>query len=295
MATGTDRALVVQTAGALATAGGERSLVQYASQEVAVATVSAALIAGGVSSVVAPVLAVVVVVGCVVMHGVTRYVERRLRVRVDQNATQLGPLQHLARTQTPEHFTMVINGTGTWGDDDNKQYYNAFLSSASCDGGDDATRQLASYAPVNPDHLQGISKLIRSDNYTKCTVRDMGGFTAAEEGARPPFSVRLCMPDVLALIRQSWEYEKFSETKCGTMTVLAIRPKQDTKKSAKSSAKLRVAWYNGAGTGGAIDATEAMVYTEKEWKSTKYAGKTKPMPEGFADVDVALDRCLVFV
>lgn len=36
------------------------------------------------------------------------------------------------------------------------------------------------------------------------------------------------------------------------------------------------------------------VYTEREWKKTKYAGKTKTMPEGIADVDMALDKTLVF-
>lgn len=36
------------------------------------------------------------------------------------------------------------------------------------------------------------------------------------------------------------------------------------------------------------------VYTEREWKKTKFAGKTKTMPEGIADVDMALDKTLVF-
>lgn len=36
------------------------------------------------------------------------------------------------------------------------------------------------------------------------------------------------------------------------------------------------------------------VYTEREWKKTKYAGKTKTMPEGIADVDMALEKTLVF-
>lgn len=38
----------------------------------------------------------------------------------------------------------------------------------------------------------------------------------------------------------------------------------------------------------------SQVYTEREWKKTKYAGKTKTMPEGIADVDMALEKTLVF-
>lgn len=39
---------------------------------------------------------------------------------------------------------------------------------------------------------------------------------------------------------------------------------------------------------------QAYVYTVKEWKKTKYAGKTKPMADGIADVDMALEKTLLF-
>lgn len=132
---------------------------------------------------------------------------------------------------------------------------------------------------MNAGHLTGISKLIGGS--MKCTVRDMGGFT---ELAQKPFSVKLGMLDVLALIRQSWVYERFAETKCRTMTVVVI-------KSQRGNTKLRLAWSNH----GDLNATQATVYTEREWKKTSYAGKTRNLPDGFADVDMALDRSLVFV
>lgn len=72
---------------AFAATKGERSVVKRAAQDVAVAAVSAGLIGVGVSTVVAPVLAVVIVVGHVVVRGMTRLVERKVAVSsVDQQA-----------------------------------------------------------------------------------------------------------------------------------------------------------------------------------------------------------------
>lgn len=260
-AAGQDHSLVLYGANALAATAGELTIKQ-AAQEVAVATVSAALIAGGVSTVVAPVVAVVIVVGHVIIRGATRYVYKKVRVRADQRShvEQL----HLNQAEPPDNFTMIINGN--WVDGK----FNAFLS----------PNDNASYTLVDPRHLHGLSKLIGGGK--SCNVRDMGGFTT---GAKKPFSIRLSMPDVLSLIRQSWEYEKFATTNDGTMTVIFIRAKK------RSSTKLRIAWQNS----GPLDSCQAMIFTEKEWKSSKFSKKTNPMPDGFADVDVALDRSLVFV
>lgn len=75
---------------------GERSVVRRAAQDVAVAAVSAGLVAGGISTVVAPVLAVVLVVGHVAVRGVTRLVERRVPV---STADQKDHLEQLHLTQ----------------------------------------------------------------------------------------------------------------------------------------------------------------------------------------------------
>lgn len=94
-------------------------------------------------------------------------------------------------------------------------------------------------------YLKGISKLISGS--TDCNVRDMGGFT---EDAPTPFAVRISMPDVLALMRQSWVYERFCQTKCGSRTVVVLRSKHSRGKD-----KLRVTWENS----GSLDYTKAQV------------------------------------
>lgn len=124
---------------------------------------------------------------------------------------------------------VVLNGVGPNGE------FNSFVSP-----NDDA-----SYGAVSPGHLKGVSKLI--SGATNCNVRDMGGFT---EGAAVPFGVRISMPDVLALMRQSWVYDRFCQTKCGTMTVVVLRSQHSRGKD-----KLRVAWENS----GSLDYTKAQV------------------------------------
>lgn len=173
----------------------------------------------------------------------------------------------MKQARAADHLTLVINGV--LGEDGESRCFNAFLSPI-----DDT-----SYTQLNAGHLAGLSKLIGGS--MKCTVRDMGGFT---ELAPTPFSVRISMVDLLALIRQSWVYDRFAETKCKTMTVVVI-------KAQRGSTKLRIVWSNE----GDLNATQANVYTEREWKKTSYAGKTRNMPDGFADVDMALERSLVFV
>ncbi|CAM9740071.1 unnamed protein product [Laminaria digitata] len=236
-------------------------MVAWAGGEVAGAGVSTALVAVGVSSVIAPVVAVIVLVGHVVVKGAAFAVNKRLKVRADQKA-HLEDLT-LTEARTADHFTVFINGTGAPGE------CNAYVSSTD----------YRSHAPVSAGALNGISKLISGS--AKCNVRDMGGFT---ENLPTPFNVRISMPDVIALMRQSWTYERFCTTKCGTMTIVVLRPQQGKAK------KLRVAWE----TSGSLECTKAKVYTEEEWKQTPYAGKTKTMPEKVADVDMALDRTLVF-
>ena len=122
----------------------------------------------------------------------------------------------LTEARTADHFTIFINGARAPGE------CSAFVSSTD----------YRAHAPVSPDALNGISKLISGSN--KCNVRDMGGFT---ENLPTPFNVRISMPDVLALMRQSWTYERFCKTKCGSMTIVVLR-------SQNSKAKLRVAWEN---------------------------------------------------
>lgn len=124
---------------------------------------------------------------------------------------------------------VVLNGLGPNGE------FNAYVS----------PNDNASYAPVSPGHLKGISKLI--SGATNCNVRDMGGFT---EEASTPFTVRISMPDVLALMRQSWVYERFCQTKCRSMTVVVLRSQHSRGKD-----KLRVAWENS----GTLDYTKAQV------------------------------------
>lgn len=237
-------------------------MVKWAGGEAAATGVSTALVAGGMSALAAPVLAVIVLVGYVVGKGATLAVRKRLQVRAEQRA-HLEEL-NLTETTSASHFTVVINAVDAEGQ------CNAFVSST----------QDTSYAPVSPDHLKGISNLISGS--TDCDVRDMGGFT---EGIPAPFSVRIRMPDVLALVRQAWAYERFCQTKCGSMTVIVLRSQ-----NKKNKTKLRLAWENS----GSLDGAKAMVYTEKSWKKTRYAGKTKTMPEGIADVDMALHKTLVF-
>lgn len=124
---------------------------------------------------------------------------------------------------------MVINGVGPNGE------FNAFVSPSDN----------ASYAPISAGHLTGISKLI--SGVTNTNVRDMGGFT---DEASTPFAVRISMPDVLALMRQSWVYERFCQTKCGSKTVVVLRSQHSRGKD-----KLRVAWENS----GSSDYTKAQV------------------------------------
>lgn len=219
------------------------------------------LAAAGVASVLVPAVAVVVLVGHVVVGGVTSIVRKRLKVRADQRA-HLEQLK-LTEAKAVDHFTLVINGIGA-----EAGQFSAFVSPADND----------SYVPVSIGHLRGISKIISGSG--KCNVRDLGGFT---EGADAPFSVRVSMPDLLALMRQSWRYERFCQTKCRTMTVVVL-------KAQSGKTKLRVAWENS----GAMDYTKAFVYTEREWKKTKFSGKTKTMPENIADIDMALEKTLLF-
>lgn len=242
-------------------AGRGQAVVKWASSEVATGAVSTGLVAAGVSSVLFPVAAVIVVVGHVIIKGVTHLVRKKVRVRAEQKA-RLEQLK-LTETRAADHFTMVINGNGA-----EEGQYSSFVSQT-----DDA-----SYAPVSAGRVKGISKLISGS--LKCNVRDMGGFTEGESG---PFSVCISMPDVLALMRQSWVYERFCQTKCRTLTVVVLR-------SQKGKTKLRVAWENA----GSAEATKAMVYTVSEWKKTPFSGKTKSMPENTADIDMALDKTLVF-
>lgn len=260
--TGTDEEgqIVARQRGSKTVAGGQ-ALVKWASAEVATGAVSTGLVAAGVTSVLFPVAAVIVVVGHVIIKGVTHLVRKTVQVRAEQK-THLEQL-NLTETQAADHFTMVINGNGAV-----DGQYSAFVSPT-----DDAN-----YMSVNAGHVKGISKLISGN--VKCNVRDMGGFTEGESG---PFSVCISMPDVLALMRQSWVYERFCQTKCKTMTVVVLR-------SQKGNTKLRVAWENS----GSIEATKATVYTVSEWKKTPYAGKTKSMREDIADIDMALDKTLVF-
>lgn len=124
---------------------------------------------------------------------------------------------------------VVLNGVGPNGE------FNAFVSPNDND----------SYAPLSPGQLKGISKLI--SGAMNCNVRDMGGFT---EDAEAPFAVRISMPDVLALMRQSWVYERFCQTKCRSMTVVVLRSQHSRGKD-----KLRVAWENS----GSLDYTKAQV------------------------------------
>ena len=168
----------------------------------------------------------------------------------------------LTEARTSDHFTIFITGTGAPGE------CSAYVSSTD----------YHSHAPVSTGALNGISKLISGSG--KCNVRDMGGFT---ENLPTPFNVRISMPDVIALMRQSWTYERFCKTKCGSMTIVVLR-------SQNSKTKLRVAWDNS----GSPDCCKAKVYTVEEWKKTPFAGKTTTMPEKVADVDMALDRTLVF-
>eukprot|EP00903_Cladosiphon_okamuranus_P012979 g12113.t1 len=242
-----------------------QAVVKWAGNEAAATGVSAAMVAVGVATVIPGAIAVIVLVGHVVVRGGIRAVKKKLKVRADQKEQ----LEQLKLTETTAasatgHFTVVVNGVGPNGE------FNAFVSPNDND----------SYAPLSPGHLKGISKLI--SGATNCNVRDMGGFT---EDAEAPFAVRISMPDVLALMRQSWVYERFCQTKCRSMTVVVLRSQHSRGKD-----KLRVAWENS----GSLDYTKAQVYTEREWKKTKFAGKTKTMPEGIADVDMALEKTLVF-
>ncbi|CAM9282493.1 unnamed protein product [Hapterophycus canaliculatus] len=242
-----------------------QALVKWAGGEAAATGVSAAMVAVGITTLVAPAVAVIVLVGHVFVRGSIRSVKKKLKVRADQKAH----LEQLKLTETTApsasgHFTVVLNGKGPNGE------FNGFV----------APNDNNSYKPVSSGHLKGISKLISGS--TNCNVRDMGGFT---EDAPTPFAVRISMPDVLALMRQSWVYERFCQTKCGSRTVVVLRSKHSRGKD-----KLRVTWENS----GSLDYTKAQVYTEREWKKTKFAGKTKTMPEGIADVDMALDKTLVF-
>ncbi|CAM9956177.1 unnamed protein product [Ectocarpus fasciculatus] len=242
-----------------------QAIVKWAGGEAASTGVSAAMVAAGITTLVAPTVAVIVLVGHVIVRGSIRADKKKLKVRAEQKAhlEQLNLTETTARSSSG-HFTVVLNGVGPNGE------FNSFVSP-----NDDA-----SYGAVSPGHLKGVSKLI--SGATNCNVRDMGGFT---EGAAVPFGVRISMPDVLALMRQSWVYDRFCQTKCGTMTVVVLRSQHSRGKD-----KLRVAWENS----GSLDYTKAQVYTEREWKKTKFAGKTKTMPEGIADVDMALDKTLVF-
>lgn len=125
---------------------------------------------------------------------------------------------------------VVVNGVGPNGE------FNAFVSPTDN----------PSYAPISAGHLKGVSKLI--SGATNTNVRDMGGFT---EEASTPFAVRISMPDVLALMRQAWVYERFCQTKCGSMTVVVLRSQHSRGKD-----KLRVAWENS----GSSDYTKAQVW-----------------------------------
>lgn len=236
--------------------------MNWASGEVTSTGVTAALAAVGVATVIAPVVAVIVVVGHVVVRGATRFVRKKLKVRADQKA-HLAELS-LTETEVPPHFTLVINGLGA-----EEGHFNAFVSRSDNE----------SYAAVSPGQLKSLSKLLSGTG--RCNVRDMGGFTG---GASGPFSVRISMPDLLALMRQSWTYERFCQTKCRSRTVVVLRPQ------GGGATKLRVVWENS----GSVDYTKATVYTANEWKKTPYAGKTKTMPEGIADVDMALEKTLLF-
>lgn len=242
-------------------ANASQFVVEWAGGEIAAAGVSTALAAVGITEVAAPVLAVIVVVGHVVVQGATRLVRKKFQVCPEQRA-HLEQL-NLTGTHAPDHFTVMINGAGA-----KKGQYNAFASPTDNH----------SYALISTGHLKGLSKLIGGS--MKCNVRDMGGYTS---GATTPFSVRISMPDVLALMRQSWVYERFCQTKCGSMTVVVLCSQTD-------KTKLRVAWENS----GSPDNTKAMVYTAIQWKKTPYAGKTKTMPERVADVDIAIEKTLVF-
>lgn len=236
-------------------------MVNWAGGEVAATGVTMGLAAAGVSSIFVPAVAVVVLIGHVVVGGVTRLVRKRLQVRADQRA-HLEQLK-LTETEAVDHFTIIINGVGA-----EAGQFSAVVSPA--DNG--------AFSPVSVGHLKGISKLIGGSG--KCNVRDMGGFTV---GAATPFSVLVTMPDLLALMRQSWTYERFCQTKCGTMTVVVL-------KAQGGKTKLRVAWENAS----SMNYTKAFVYTEREWKKTPYSGKTKTMPESVADVDMALEKTLLF-
>ena len=242
-------------------ASGGKAVVQWAGGEAAATGLTIGLAAVGVTSVFVPAVAVIVLIGHVIVGGVTRIVKKKLKVRADQRE-HLEQLR-LTETKPADHFTLIINGIGA-----EEGQFSAFVSPVDNE----------EYMSVSVGHLRGISKLISGTG--KCNVRDMGGFT---EGAGAPFSVRLSMPDLLALMRQSWTYEKFCQTKCKTMTVVVL-------KAQGGNTKLRVAWENS----GSIDYTKAFVYTEREWKKTRYSGKTKTMPESIADVDMALEKMLVF-
>lgn len=191
-----------------------QALVTWAGKEVTASTVSTALLAVGVTATVTPVLAVIVIVGHVIVQGAIKLVQKRFQVRADQRA-HLEQL-NLTGTKAADHFTIVINGVGK------KGQYSAFVSPTDNE----------EYFPVNAELLAGVSKLISGSK--KCNVRDMGGFTEEETA---PFGIRISMPDVLALMRQSWVYERFCQTKCGTMTVVVL-------KARKGKVKLRVAWEN---------------------------------------------------
>ncbi|CBJ49066.1 hypothetical protein Esi_0125_0081 [Ectocarpus siliculosus] len=212
-----------------------QAIVKWAGGEAASTGVSAVMVAAGITTLVAPTVAVIVLVGHVIVRGSIRAVKKKLKVRAEQKAhlEQLNLTETTARSSSG-HFTVVLNGVGPNGE------FNSFVSP-----NDDA-----SYGPVSPGHLKGISKLI--SGATNCN---------------------------------SWVYERFCQTKCGTMTVVVLRSQHSRGKD-----KLRVAWENS----GSLDYTKAQVYTEREWKKTKFAGKTKTMPEGIADVDMALDKTLVF-
>lgn len=241
--------------------GGSQALVSWAGGEVTATGISTALTAAGAIATMTPLLAVILVVGHVIISGTIRLVKKKLTIRADQRA-HLEQL-NLTGTQAADHFTVIINSSGS-----EEVPFNAFVSPT------DNT----SYYPVDSDKLKGLSNLISGS--AKYNVRDMIGCT---EEVSEPFSVRISMPDILALMRHTWVYDRFCQTKCELMTVVVLR-------SRKGKTKLRVAWENT----GHIDYTKAKVYTVKEWKKTPYAGKTKPMPEGISDVDMALEKTLVF-
>ncbi|CAN0278220.1 unnamed protein product [Pylaiella littoralis] len=118
------------------------------------------------------------------------------------------------------------------------------------------------------------------------TVRDLGHFT---RGGTPPYCMLIGLDAVLSLARQHWIYEKFSEYQKGleSVTIVKLRSRYN------SRSIVRLVWDNSESP----SRSQAQVLNEREWKNSKYRGKSKAL-HGLTDVGLLIHnngRVLAFL